>query len=285
MKISSWILFFVFINLIATSSLWGDEAASSVIRQGENTMRGATSQSVMTMKIVRPEFKRELKLRSWSVGSAKAMVEILQPPKEEGVASLRSSQQMWNYLPKVDQVVRVPTSLMLQSWMGSDFTNDDLMKASSILRDYRHRLVRRDVVDNEKTILIECLPKRGAAVVWGKILYWARISDNLPVRQKFFDESGKLIRTLKFGKFKKMDDRVIPTMIGVVPADEPHSMTVVRYEKILYDRKVPNSLFTKEKLRQTSQEGKRLTAYWYKNPMPGVTRPNTRTRHLMVTMY
>ena len=151
--------------------------------------------------------------------------------------------------------------MMLQSWMGSDFTNDDLVKASSLVRDYRHQLVLK-AKGPPGSVLIRLLPKPGAPVVWGKIVHWARKSDSLPVRQEYFDEKGKLVRTLTFSSFQKMDDRVVPTMIRVTRAEAPKEYTVVAYAKTLYDRNLPVSLFNRNLLRPITEKGRDLTQLW-----------------------
>jgi len=237
--------------------------AKEIIFRGETQMRGASSQTTMRMTIQRPQYERELVLRTWSMGQEKAVVEILRPAKEEGVVSLRLNHNMWNYLPKTDQVVRVPASLMLQSWMGSDFTNDDLMKASSLSRDYDHKIIKVETLRGEKTLLIECLPLPQAPVVWGRILYWAREKDHLPVQQQFFDEKGKLIRTFEFMDFQTMDDRVIPTRLKITKAGTPSESTSVVYEKVLFDREVPDHLFSQNKIKDLSQKGKVASFGWF----------------------
>lgn len=257
---------YILITLLS-SSLYSNKAAAldadKIIELSESRVRGKSTQALMTMTVKRPSYTRTLSIRSWSVGKERALVEILEPAKESGVSSLRVSQEMWNYLPKTDQVIRIPPSLMLQSWMGSDFTNDDLMKSSSISRDYRHRIVRRERTQGQDAILIECLPKKDAPVVWGKVHYWVRAKDYLPVKEKFFDDQNKWARTIYFSRFKKMDDRVVPTKMKVVVAGAPLESTVVSYQKILYDRKIPNSLFEREEVRRSSQRGKILAAGWF----------------------
>lgn len=241
-------------------------SAKEIIMAGETQMRGQSSQSTMHMFIKRPSYSRNLILRSWAKGSDQALVEILDPPKEEGVSSLRVGTQMWNYLPKTDQVVRVPTSLMLQSWMGSDFTNDDLMKASSLGRDYKHKIIRKEVMGKENLVVIQCTPLPNAPVVWGKIIHWARLKDNLPVKQEFFDDRQKLVRTINFANFKKMDDRVVPTVMRVVRADSKNEVTAVVYDKLFYNRDIPARVFDRDQIRIMSQRGKTMNAGWFFSP-------------------
>lgn len=264
---TSVLFYWCAVGIFSSRTMLADPRAEEIIRMGEKQTRGETTQAIMVMDILRPDYTRRLKVRAWTLGHQHALVEILDPLKEEGVCSLRVRSEMWNYLPKTDQVVRIPTSLMLQSWMGSDFTNDDLMKASSLIRDYRHRWLRQEKVGGDRTHLIECLPKPDAPVVWGKILYWARTKDNLPVKQQFFDDSGKLVRTLTFSSFRKMDDRIIPTLVRVDKADSPRERTTVSYEKILYDRRLSQQIFDKEEIRGFSREGKVLTAGWFLPPI------------------
>jgi hypothetical protein len=251
------------------ATAWTRSNATDIIRRGETRMRGRTAQSLMVMRITRPDFTRELKLRALTSGGERALVEILEPVKETGIASLRVGVQMWNYLPKSDQTVRVPPSMMLQSWMGSDFTNDDLVKASSLVRDYRHRLVS-GAKGPPGSVLVLCVPKPGAPVVWGKILHWARRADSLPLRQEYYDEQGKLVRTLVFSAFRKMDDRVIPTRIRVAKADAPGETTVVEYRRTLYDRRIPNEIFNRNRLRLTSEKGRDVASLWEKRNLVGV---------------
>lgn len=259
--------FFFFLEL---SVIAAQVNPSEVVRTGESAMRGESTQVVMTMNITHTDYKRELKLRSWTKGTEKSLVEIIKPLKEEGVVSLRLTVDMWNYLPKTDQVIRVPSSMMLQSWMGSDFTNDDLMKMSSLNTDYTHELKGKEKVDGQETYLIHCTPKKDAPVVWGKIYYWARVTDNLPVKEEFYDDKGVKVRTMTLSSFKKMDDRTIPTVLKIQKADNPNESTTVTYEKILYNRNVQDALFEKDSIRRTSQMGKNLKQGWIEETLKSV---------------
>jgi outer membrane lipoprotein-sorting protein len=250
------------VAFFSVSAAFAAATPTEIVSVGEKKMRGNSSQVLMTMEIVHAAYSRTLHVRSWSMGTTKSLVEILQPVKEEGISSLRVSNDMWNYLPKTDQVVKVPTSLMLQSWMGSDFTNDDLMKLSQLAVDYTHKSLGSKKVEGQDTVLIECTPKPNAPVVWGKLLYWARTEDNMPVREEYYDDRGKLVRTLTLSKFKKMDDRVIPTELTITKADNPNEHTTITYEKVLYNRQLPDGLFSRDSLRQTSQQGKHLASGW-----------------------
>ncbi len=260
-------MIFYFLELFFSLAMLALPAAAlnptQIIQRGEDHLRGKTNQALFEMKIERPAFVRTLRVKSWASGTERALVEILEPLKELGISSLRVDQQMWNYLPKTEQVVRIPTSLMLQSWMGSDFTNDDLMKMSHLTRDYHHRLVKQDKMEGHAVTLIECTPKTNRPVVWGKILYWARAVDSLPVREEYYDDRGKLVRTLSLSDFKKMDDRIFPAQFRIQKADSPQEQTTIRYEKILFDRTIADSFFERENLPNVSQQGKNPSALWF----------------------
>jgi hypothetical protein len=161
--------------------------------------------------------------------------------------------------------------MMLQSWMGSDFTNDDLMKSSSLVRDYRHRVVKRETVDGQPAVQIECLPKPGAPVVWGKVLYWARQSDRLPVRESYYDERGRWIRTLYFSRYFKVDDRIVPTKIRVAVAESRAQSTTITYHRILYDRIIDENVFSRDLIRRTVQDAQNPKLCWSTTPMAGRT--------------
>lgn len=270
-------LYSVFLSALPVAAASGP-TATEIVRYGEEVLRGRSTQAAMVMIIRKPDFTRRLTLRSWTSGPQQALVEILAPAKEAGISSLRVEGQMWNYLPRTDQVIRVPTSLMLQSWMGSDFTNDDLMRTSSLGRDYAHKTVRVDGKGRNRVTLIQCRPKPGAPVVWGKVLYWARTRDRLPVRQAYYDERGKWVRTIEYSKFRKMDDRVVPTVITVRVAENSRQSTTITYRKLLYDRAIDDAVFSQDLLRRNAQNGKFLGEGWSVQPIAGTLHLATRRR-------
>mgnify|MGYP003340736801 FL=1 len=141
------------LTVLFSGGLFSAPNPTEIVERGESLLRGRSTQTLMKMNIEHESYQRELRLRSWTVGKNRSMVSILAPAKEKGIASLRVDNQMWNFFPKTDQTVRIPTSVMLQSWMGSDFTNDDLMKLSSLSVDYTHRWVRTEKIGNEKVHL------------------------------------------------------------------------------------------------------------------------------------
>jgi outer membrane lipoprotein-sorting protein len=157
---------------------------------------------------------------------------------------------MWNYLPSVERIVKIPPSMMLQPWMGSDFTNDDMVKESSAVNDYTHRIIGIEEIDGKPAYQIESLAKPEAAVVWGKVVYLVRKDDSIPVSQSFFNERGELIRVLNFSDIKIMDGRLMPTRWEMRPVARPENRTVVTLKAAQYDRPIDPEIFTQRNLQK-----------------------------------
>lgn len=183
-------------------------------------LRSNSNIAEYTLTVARPSWTRSLTLKSWDDRiNKRVFIRILDPAKERGKAFLRIDYNLWSYLPNVEKEVKIPPSMMLQSWMGSDFTNDDLVKESSYINDYTHRTVE-EKVEGDKTVLkIELLPKPHAPVVWGKVIFWIWKEKDLPLWQAFYDEGGKLVKTMQFRDFKVMDGMLIPTVWEMVVKD------------------------------------------------------------------
>ena len=158
--------------------------ATDLIRKAENHMQGKSFNGKMTMKVEHDGQVREMKMRVWLAGRDKALIKILEPQKDRGTGNLRLKLELWQFLPNVNRVIRIPPSMMLQSWMGSDFTNDDLVKASSLVNDYTHKILGKEEDHGIKAIKVELMPKKDAPVVWGKILMWVRDPDAVPLKQE-----------------------------------------------------------------------------------------------------
>ncbi|MCJ7611105.1 MAG: outer membrane lipoprotein-sorting protein, partial [Candidatus Aminicenantes bacterium] len=182
---------------LPASSARQDQQVQKIIRTIDEMYRSRTSRARMEMNVVTPQWERTLTREAWTQGMDKTFVRILQPKKERGVATLRLKNEMWNYLPNTNKVIKIPPSMMMGSWMGSDFTNDDLVKEYNLVDDYTVTLTAPP--DAEAGLLyLECRPRPGLPVVWDRVLVAVRAEDDLPVWQKFFDEKGKLMRTMNF---------------------------------------------------------------------------------------
>jgi len=176
-------------------------------------LRGQINVSLHEMTVQRPTWSRTLKIKSWDDRkNKKVFLRILGPARDEGTCFLRLGYNLWSYLPNVEKTMKIPPSMMLQSWMGSDFTNDDLVKESSYIDDYTHQILSEEKKDGKTVLQIELLPKPNAPVVWGKVVFLVWKEESLPLTQSFYDEKGKLIKHMKFTEFKKMDGVLLPTV-------------------------------------------------------------------------
>lgn len=212
--------------------------------------RGQSSQGKMTMKVVRENWSRELKLEFWTQGKANTLVRILEPAKEKGTATLRTEGNIWNYLPKVNQVIKIPSSMMGSSWMGSHFTNDDLVKQSRLAEDYEFVQTFSGERDGASVVEITCTPKAGAAVVWGRVVVRVSREDWLPRSIAYFDEDLNLVRTLTFADFRPLGDHSVPRAVRMVPEEPPEEMTEILYEDLSYNVDLPGDWFSLRQLQR-----------------------------------
>lgn len=220
-----------------------------LVEHVERLLWGKTNTGLSEMTVTTPSWTRTLKLRFWMDRPRYTLIRILAPPKEQGIGSLRIDAEMWNYLPKVARIIKIPASMMLQSWMGSDFSNDDLVKESSMLVDYTHTLLGTERVGGEPAYRVQSIPKPDAPVVWGKIVYFIRVSDRQPLKQEYYDERGELIKAMTFSDVRKIGGHTIPTRWTMQPLAKPGHRTVMQIHEITFDRPIEANRFTQANLR------------------------------------
>ncbi|MBU1742693.1 MAG: outer membrane lipoprotein-sorting protein [Proteobacteria bacterium] len=216
----------------------------------DDLFRGDSSRGRMTMIITTRHWKRTLTLEFWSKGKTMSLVRILAPQREKGTATLRVGKNLWNYLPKVKRVIKLSSSMMSASWMGSHFTNDDLVRESRMADDYTYRITFRGRRAGREVVDLTCIPKRDAAVVWGKVVVTVRTRDYLPLLIRYFDEDLKPARSMTFSRVADLGGRRLPTVMTVVPADKPGEATVVRYEKMKFNLGLSDDLFSLRNLQR-----------------------------------
>lgn len=227
-----------------------DLRAKEIVDHVDRLLRGDSSYGVAVMSIATKHWKRSKTLEIWSKGAEDALIRILEPEKEAGVTTLKVGSDIWNYLPKIDRTIRVPTSMMMASWMGSHFSNDDLVKESRLIRDYDIRLLfegKRDQVEVYEFVLT---PLPNAPVVWGRIELRVRKTDLMPVWARYYGEDGKLKRTMTFADYKRMGDRLVPTRTRMVPQDKPDEYTEIIYDQLKFDLPIPEGTFSLAALRK-----------------------------------
>lgn len=221
----------------------------TIIDRVDKLYRSESSYGVMEMNIVSENWQRTLRMKIWTEGMEKTFIYITAPKKDEGIATLRMETEMWNYFPKINKVMKVSPSMMMGSWMGSGFTNDDLVKESSLLDDYHSRLVYPEGADPDK-YYIELTPKVDTPTVWGKITISIRKEDYIPVKEIYYDEKGTKMRILTFSDIKKFGDRRIPSVLEMVPLTKEGHKTVIRYKDIIFDEEIDESVFTLRNLQK-----------------------------------
>lgn len=218
-----------------------------VVERADTVLWGKTLKADFDMTISTPTWTRVLGLRVWMDRPAKSFLRVLQPAKDAGISALRIGTEMWNYVPAIERTIKIPPSLMLQPWLGSDFTNDDLVKESSIVTDYTHKLLSKPGADGKGSYVVEAMPKPDAAVVWGKIVYEVR-DDFVPLKEEFFDEHGRHVRTLTYSDIKKYDGHDVPTKWEMKPMDKPGKSTTIVLKTVSYDKPMDSAIYTMRNL-------------------------------------
>lgn len=226
-----------------------DLSGKEIVDKAENSIKGKSSKGVFSMKIVRPDYEREMKMKSWWEGE-KALIEIIAPAKDAGNKTLKIDNEMWNYLKNTETTMKVPPSMMLQSWNGSDLTNQDIVRESELVEDYDIKMMFEEEIAGDMCWKLELTPKPDKPIVWGKIYYWVRQENYLPALTQYYDEKGKLIRTMKFLDVKKMDDRTIPTRWKIVSETEVGQYTEFVYEDVKFNPDIPDRIFSYRELER-----------------------------------
>lgn len=234
--------------LTLTTSWAGAQDAREIVRRADEHARGNTSIAELTLQIVRPSWTREMTLRSWTKGTRYAMIRILSPAKDMGVTYLKRDKEVWNWIPAIERTIKLPPSMMSQSWMGTDFTNDDLVKEASILEDYTHTLGGDTVIDGRPCHKVILTPKPASAVVWGKLLMYIDKADNLMLRVQYYDEDGYRLNTMIASDIRMLGGRMLPSRMEMVPADKPGHKTIMAYRSIVFDRPVNETFFTPQQM-------------------------------------
>lgn len=231
-------------------------SAREVAQRVEDLFRGNTSYMEATMHIVSPRLPapRRVTFRAYDDRPGKrTFIRILAPPKDRGMSFLKLHPNLWNYIPRVERTIRIPPSMMLQSWMGSDFTNDDLVRESSQLDDYTHRWLGVDPdpghPESARAYVIEYIPNEGAPVVWGRIVSWIDTERYVPLRQEFYDEKGEHLRVITFSKFEDAG-RPYPHHWRLTPLDKAGYETMIEIHKVRFDEAFADSVFTKRNLQR-----------------------------------
>jgi outer membrane lipoprotein-sorting protein len=224
--------------------------AREILDAVDDLFRSRSSHGRATMTVTTAHWTRSLTLEFWTRGKEHSLIRILAPQKEKGTATLKAGNDLWNYLPKVKRVIKLPSSMLSASWMGSHFTNDDLVKESRMAEDYTFSITFEGERDGGRVVEVTCIPRPEAAVVWGKVVVRVRHPDHLPLAVAFHAEDGTLARTITYGDIRRLGGRELPTTLTVVPADAPAESTVVTYDEIEFDVPLDDDLFSLRSLQR-----------------------------------
>lgn len=241
-------LLVILITVLSASPCFGQNAME-IVKKADEKMRGTTMQAEIIVKTIRPSWSREMQCRIWMKGNTLAMILINSPARDKGIAFLKRKKEVWNWMPVIERTIKLPPSMMSQSWMGTDFTNDDLVKESSAVEDYVHTITGDTVIQNRDCYIIQMIPKPEAAVVWSKVMVCIDKKDFLELHSRFYDEDGGLINTMNGYDIKLMHDRIIPTRFEMIPADKKGQRTEMIYRNIQYNKPINDNFFTVEKMK------------------------------------
>lgn len=225
--------------------------AKEILKQAEDQWQGEeSSQGNMTMKIIRPEWERTIEMKMWIKGRQNSLTLITAPANERGQTFLKRDNNMWNWMPSINRMIKIPPSMMSQGWMGSDYTNNDVLKESSIVVDYHHTILGEAEIDNKNCWKLQLIPKKDAAVVWGKVIKFIDKEHFMQLQTLYYNEEGDLIRTEKASKIETMDGRKIPTKIEIIPENEEGKKTMIMVDNMKFNKNIPDGFFSQQNMKR-----------------------------------
>ncbi|ELB2274271.1 outer membrane lipoprotein-sorting protein [Vibrio parahaemolyticus] len=231
------------------TSLSYAESAFDIVQKSDQAMRGKSSYSEATMEIVRPDWTRSMTMKSWTKGTELSLVLVTAPAKDKGSASLKRHREMWNWVPSIERIIKIAPSMLSQSWMGSDFTNDDLINQSSIVVDYQHALVGNDSFEGDKVWVVEATAKPDAPVVWNKVTLWISQSTYLQRKVEFYDEFDERVNVLTTYDVKELGGRKIATRMEMKPVDKPGNKTIFTTHQAQFDFDINDDFFSQQQMK------------------------------------
>ncbi len=237
----------------AGAALHAQDARDIVERANEKINGEKSSYSVMAMTIIRPEWERTLEFKGWTLGTDYALTVITSPARDRGQAYLKRASEMWNWNPGISRMIKLPPAMMSQGWMGSDYTNDDILRESSVVEDYSHEITGEEEVEGRQCYRIRLTAKEDAKVIWGHQLRWISKEDYLFLKAELYDEEGYLVRTELGKAIKTMDGRLIPTVMEIIPEDEEGYKTIVEIKEIKFNITVEGGFFSQQNLQRADR--------------------------------
>lgn len=222
--------------------------AKAIVRDAINHWRGLSSYTEMTMVIHRPDWERSITMQAWTKGQDHSLVRVIEPKKDRGNGTLMDRKNMWSFSPKINRVIKIPSSMMGQNWMGSDFSNKDIARSDEIVDEYKHKILSAEFVDGVTIYEIESIPNEDAAVVWGREVLRIR-EDHVVLEQSFFDQDGQLVKILSTMEVAEMGGRTIARRQRMAKVEQPEEWTEITVNTVNYEVELSDSLFTQSNLR------------------------------------
>ncbi len=248
MKTTGYIFLTLTIALFALSEA-NAQTAKEIVTKAEDNVRGLSSVTEMTIQIKRPTWARTMSMKGWTKGEQYSMIVVTAPAKDAGTVFLKRVKEIWNWLPNIERVVKLPPSMMSQSWMGTDLTNDDLVKASSRIDDYKHKIAGDSVIEGRKCWKIEMIPLPQAAVVWSKVNIWIDQKDYLELRLEFYDEDNKLVNVMQSSDIRTIGGRVMPVKLEMIPVQKKGQETIITYNSAVFNQSISVDFFTTQNMK------------------------------------
>ena len=226
------------------------QSADEIIQKAEDRMRGTSSYAEMTITTIRPKWQREMKVKSWTKGDDYSVTMVMSPAKDKGTVFLKRESEIWNYVPSIERTIKMPPSMMSQSWMGTDMTNDDLVKESSLKNDYDKKILGSETIEGLDCYKIQLTPKAGVNSIWGKVVIWISKKDYLQLQTKFYDEDNVLVNTIQGKSVKMMGGKLIPTTMEIIPANKKGQKTRMTYTSLQFNLEIKDEMFTTQYMKR-----------------------------------
>jgi outer membrane lipoprotein-sorting protein len=240
------------VSLLSMNQIFAqDFSATEIVKRADDKFNGEkSSYSVMSMTVIRPDWKRTIEFKSWSFGKKYSLTLITAPAREAGQTFLKRDSEMWSWNPSISRLIKLPPSMMSQGWMGSDYTNDDILKESSVVNDYTHEILGEENIGDRVCYKIKLTAKEGASIVWGKQIQWIDKKEFLVLKAELYDEDGYLVRTEIGSDIKIMDGRSITSKIELIPEDEPDNRTLLEIRDIKFNVAVDEDFFSQQNMKR-----------------------------------
>ncbi len=236
--------------VIFLTSIMTAQDAKEIIAKSDELIKSKSSFAEVSMTIIKTDWSRTVGMKMWALEPDYAIIYITEPARDKGSVTLKRKKEVWNWIPTAQKVIKIPPSMMLQSWMGSDFSNDDLVKESSLVNDYTHTIVGEEKFIGYDCYKIESIPNPDAGVVWGRLLTWISKEEYFQLKVEFYDEDDFIVKSYLGSDIKELGGRTIPAHWEMVPVDRPGEKTIFDYHEIEFNYNVNESFFSEQNMKR-----------------------------------